>query len=76
MCGTVGGLSVQQVALCYGCRTVRGSECAVVGFVLFVWDSWGSECAAGGFVLCVLDSWEGECAVGGFVLFVWDSWAE
>ena len=37
VCGTVGEVSVQQVALCCEC----------------VWDSCGSECAEGGFVLCV-----------------------
>ena len=56
VCGTVVGVSVQQVVLCCVC----------------VWDSWGSECAAGGFVLCVCvwDSWGSECAAGGFVLCV------
>ena len=38
VCGTVGGVSVQQVALCLMC------VCGTVG---------GSECAAGGFVLCI-----------------------
>ena len=54
VCVTVGGVSVQQVALwCVSVSDSWGSECVADGFVLCVWDCWGSECAASGFVLCV-----------------------
>ena len=52
MCGTVGGVGVQQVALCCGCGTVGVVSVQQVALCC-VRESWGSESAAGGFVLCV-----------------------
>ena len=59
--GQLGGVSVQQVALCCVCRTV-----GVVGVqevaLCCVWESWGSEGAAGCFVLCVGQLGEWVCS--------------
>ena len=69
VCGTVAGVSVQQVAL-WSVWDSWVCECEGGGFVMCVfgiiagvsvqqvalwsvWDSWRSECAAGGFVECV-----------------------